>query len=140
MLRSKRTLTVITRRRAAFAANKVAQIVALGLLYTLILVTQFSIFLANGHFSQSGSRVSHDTGPLRAICLITLPPNIVFRFHFSHPPPPPFKTFQMKAWYTFFSFRDSHLTILLRRILKFISKYLPPSANFCITWTRHRLE
>ena len=57
MLRSKGTLTAITRRRAAFAANKVAQIVALGLLYTLISVTQFSIFLANGEFSQSGSHL-----------------------------------------------------------------------------------
>ena len=34
----------ITRRRAAFIANKVAQSVALGLLYALILVTQFLKF------------------------------------------------------------------------------------------------
>ena len=43
----------ITRRRATFAANKVAQIIALRLLYALIPVTQFAIFLANEQFSQS---------------------------------------------------------------------------------------
>ena len=35
----------LTRRRAAIAANKVLQNVALGLLYKLIPVTQFSNFL-----------------------------------------------------------------------------------------------
>ena len=35
----------ITRQRTTFAANKVAQIVTLGLLYTLNIVTNFSIFL-----------------------------------------------------------------------------------------------
>ena len=44
MLKSKRTLTAITRRCTAFAANKVAQIVALGLLYMLNMITNFSIF------------------------------------------------------------------------------------------------
>ena len=47
----------ITRRRAAFATNKVAQIVTLGLLYTLIWVTKCLRFLANGRFSQSGSHM-----------------------------------------------------------------------------------
>ena len=56
-LRSKRTLTALTRRRAAFAANKVAQILSLGLLYALIPVTQFSIYLANGRYSQSESHI-----------------------------------------------------------------------------------
>ena len=51
MLTSKRTLTAITRRRAAFATKKVAQIVALGLLYVLMPVTQFSFFQTNGKFS-----------------------------------------------------------------------------------------
>ena len=49
--------TAITRRWAAFAANKVVHIVALELLYALISVTKFSIVLANGRFSQSGSHI-----------------------------------------------------------------------------------
>ena len=38
-------LTAITRRCAAFAANKVSQIVAVGLVYILNIVTNFSNFL-----------------------------------------------------------------------------------------------
>ena len=53
-LRSKRKLTAITRRRAAFAAHKVVQIVSLRLLYVLIPVFNF---LRNGWFSQSGSQI-----------------------------------------------------------------------------------
>ena len=44
----------ITRRQAAFAANKVVQIVALGLLYVLIPVTHFSIFLQMDSFLSAG--------------------------------------------------------------------------------------
>ena len=39
-------LVAITGRRAAFGTNKVAQIVALGLLCTLIMGTKFSFFLS----------------------------------------------------------------------------------------------
>ena len=52
MLRSKRMLTAITRQQSAFAVNKVAHIVALGLLYALIPLTQFKQmdgFLRAGH-------------------------------------------------------------------------------------------
>ena len=42
---NKRTLMAITCRRTAFAGNKVTLIVALGLLYMLNMVTNFSIFL-----------------------------------------------------------------------------------------------
>ena len=48
-------LTAITRRRAAFATNKVVHIVAIGLLYALISVTQFSISNFFSVFSQNGS-------------------------------------------------------------------------------------
>ena len=43
----------ITHQRAAFAANKVEQIVALGLLYTLNMVTNFSIFFTSVWFSHT---------------------------------------------------------------------------------------
>ena len=49
----------ITRRMAAFAAIKVVQIVALGLLYTLIPITQFSILSQWTVFSE---RVTYGVG------------------------------------------------------------------------------
>ena len=63
VLRRNRMLTAITRRWAAFAASKVAQIVALGLLYALIPVNKFSIFLAKpltGEHGQSEQKIEFE--------------------------------------------------------------------------------
>ena len=49
-------LTAMTRRRATFAANKVVQIVALELLYTLNMITNFSKKITSGQFSHARSR------------------------------------------------------------------------------------
>ena len=44
-------------RRAAFAANEVENILALGLLYILNMAANFSIFFRSGWFSHSGSHI-----------------------------------------------------------------------------------
>ena len=50
----------VTCLRAAFAGNKVAQIVALGLLYVLNMLTNSSIFFTSGWFSHSGSQIIYN--------------------------------------------------------------------------------